>query len=227
MATGSSRRGDTIKNTIIEPGATTGEAAEIAAKSRAYARRVVGDASPEDRVRQRCSVAVGDFAMAGLLRFRDSPVEAGMGALARSAPIFTDIRMVQAGILRAHRSDISCALEYGQDMAVEKRITRTSAGFLSLGDRLGGSIVVIGNAPSSLLSVCDIVRRGACPALVIGVPVGFVNAAESKEALRNLAVPSISTEGTRGGTPVAVAALNEIIIMYGEAAHGNRPGDGI
>jgi precorrin-8X/cobalt-precorrin-8 methylmutase len=73
---------------------------------------------------------------------------------------------------------------------------------------------VIGNAPSALLVVCDLIRQGSRPALVIGIPVGFVNAAESKEVLRTLDVPSISTEGTRGGTPVAVAALNEIITIF-------------
>ena len=227
MVTGSSRRGDTIENTIIEPGAVTREAADIAAKSRALARKTVGDATPEDRIRQRCSVAVGDFAMADLLRFRNGPVAAGIRALESGAPIFTDIRMVQVGILRAHHSKVSCALDYGLDMAMEKKITRTSAGFISLGKSLEGSIVVIGNAPSSLLAVCDMVKDGIIPALIIGAPVGFVNAAESKELLRTLAVPSISTEGTRGGTPVAVASMNEIIIMYGEASHGKGPGNGV
>jgi precorrin-8X/cobalt-precorrin-8 methylmutase len=227
MGTGSSRREATTGNTIIEPGAITPEAAEIAGKSRALARKMVGDASPEDRLRQRCSVAVGDFAMAGLLRFRNGPVEAGIAALAAGAPIFTDIRMVQAGILKAHRSSVSCALDYGLDIAFTRKITRTSAGFLALGERLNGSIVVIGNAPSSLLSVCEMLCLGIRPALIIGVPVGFVNAAESKELLRTMAVPSISTEGTRGGTPVAVASLNEIIIMYGEAGHDHGPGDGV
>jgi len=227
MASGSSRHGDTTGNTIIEPGAVTLEAAEIARKSRALARLAVGDTSPEDRIRQRCSVAVGDFAMAGLLRFNNSPVEAGIRAIESSAPLFTDIRMVQVGILRAHHSKVNCALDYGLDMAMEKKITRTSAGFMSIGKSLDGAIVVIGNAPSSLLAICDMIKGGIMPALIIGVPVGFVNAAESKELLRTMTVPSISTEGTRGGTPVAVAAMNEIIIMYREACHDKRPGDGV
>jgi precorrin-8X/cobalt-precorrin-8 methylmutase len=227
MASGSSRHGDTTENTIIEPGAVTQEAAEIAKKSRALARLVVGDTSPEDRIRQRCSIAVGDFAMADLLRFRNSPIEAGVRAMESGAPVFTDIRMVQVGILHAHQSKVSCALDYGLDMAIDKKITRTSAGFMFLGKSLEGAIVVIGNAPSSLLAICDMIKDGIMPALIIGVPVGFVNAAESKELLRTLTVPSISTEGTRGGTPVAVAAMNEIIIMYREACNDKRPGDGV
>ena len=81
--------------------------------------------------------------------------------------------------------------------------------------------MVVGNAPSALLTLCRMIDEGVLPALVVGMAVGFVNAAESKELLRTLAVPSISTLGTRGGTPPAVAAVNEIITMYLE---GDRPG---
>jgi precorrin-8X/cobalt-precorrin-8 methylmutase len=164
--------------------------------------------------------------MAGLLRFRGDPVGAGMQALAQKAPIVTDIRMVQAGILKkGHGSEVICALDFGEALSKETGITRTSAGFRSIGDRLAGSIVVVGNAPSSLLAVCDLVEGGVRPSLVVGAPVGFVNAAESKERLRSLDVPSVSTEGTRGGTPVAVAALNEIIVMYAEAVRAQGSGD--
>jgi precorrin-8X/cobalt-precorrin-8 methylmutase len=156
--------------------------------------------------------------MADLLRFVHRPVEAGLDALQAGAPIFTDIRMVQVGIQkRGHRSPVDCLLDHGSDLVRTKDITRTSAGMLSLGDKLTGSIVVIGNAPSCLLSLCEMHRQGIAPALVIGCPVGFVNAAESKEELRKTDLPSISTQGTRGGTPVAVAALNEIITMFAES----------
>jgi len=185
----------------------------------------VGNVTLEDRIRQRCSVAVGDFAMADLMRFAGDPVEAGVAALARRAPIVVDIRMVQAGILkRGHASEIVCALDYGEDIARERGITRTSAGFLALRDRLEGAIVVIGNAPSALLVVCEMIREGVRPALVVGTPVGFVNAAESKEELRTLDVPSVSNAGTRGGTPVAVAAINEIITIHAERGGHAGPG---
>jgi len=88
---------------------------------------------------------------------------------------------------------------------------------MKLKDELDGSIVLIGNAPSALLALCGLMEEGALkPDLVIGVPVGFVNAAESKERLRRTDVPSISIVGTRGGTPIAVASINEIINMYQE-----------
>lgn len=225
MGEGSSPRGDTTGSTYTDLAAVTPEAYAIASASRSLARERLGNATPEDRIRQRCSIAVGDFAMADLMRFSGGPVEAGVAALEHRVPIIVDIRMVQAGVLRrGHSSEIICALDHGEEIAMERGITRTSAGFLALRDRLEGSIVVIGNAPSALLVVCGMIRGGIHPALVVGTPVGFVNAAESKEELRALGIPSVSNIGTRGGTPVAVAAVNEIITIYAE--RGGHAGSG-
>ncbi|HDQ08621.1 MAG TPA: precorrin-8X methylmutase [Methanoculleus sp.] len=203
------------ENTYIDPGADTKEGYRISATSRSLARQVVGDVTPEDRIRQRCAIAVGDFVMADLMAFRHNPVEAGLGALAKGAPVITDIRMVQTGVRKKeHHSEVLCALDYGAEISREHGITRTSAGFEALREMVDGAILVIGNAPSALLTVCRMVDDGVCPALVVGTPVGFVNAKESKELLRTKDVPSISNVGTRGGTPPAVASLNEIITMY-------------
>jgi precorrin-8X/cobalt-precorrin-8 methylmutase len=219
-----SHRGDITASTYIDPGADTKEGYAISKKSRTLARSVIGDATPEDRIRQRCSVAVGDFSMADLLRFRHDPVPAALAALEAHAPIITDIRMVQAGIQKkGHASAILCALDYGSGIAKEKEITRSSAGFLALRKKLPGSIVVIGNAPSALILLCGMIHEGVRPAVVIGAPVGFVNAAESKELLRTTVSPSVSTEGTRGGTPVAVAAINECITIFIEGAGNEGP----
>jgi precorrin-8X/cobalt-precorrin-8 methylmutase len=219
MSKESSHRGDTTANTYIDPGADTKEGYAISKKSRTLARSVIGNATVEDRVRQRCSVAVGDFSMADLLRFTHDPVPAALAALEVHAPIITDIRMVQVGIQKkGHTSTVLCALDYGADIAGEGGITRSSAGLIALQERILGSIVVIGNAPSALIVLCSMIKDGFRPAVVIGVPVGFVNAAESKELLRTTGIPSISTEGTRGGTPVAVAAINECITLFIEGA---------
>jgi len=198
-------------------GADTPEGYAISRTSRELARKTIGDGGPFDRIRQRCSIAVGDFAMADLMRFTGDPVRAGLAALQEGAPIYTDIRMVQTGIQKkGHHSQVTCILDtYSSSDTGGK--TRTSAALMALGERLSGSIVVIGNAPSALLVLCELIQHGIRPALVIGTPVGFVNAAESKELLRTLDIPSISNEGTRGGTPVAVAAMNEIITMYAES----------
>lgn len=207
---------DTTGNMYTDIGADTAEGYAISSRSRELARETIGDTGPLDRIRQRCSIAVGDFAMAELMRFDHDPVTAGLAALAAGAPIYTDIRMVQTGIQKkGHHSSVTCILDALTDPDTRGR-TRTSAALVSLGGRLNGSIIVIGNAPSALLALCGLIEKGIRPALIIGTPVGFVNAAESKELLRTLKIPSISNEGTRGGTPVAVAAMNEIITMFAE-----------
>lgn len=197
-------------------GATTPEALQISRKSRSLISEMIGDKTLEDRIKQRCVIATGDPAVAEILRFKNKPAEAGLRALGKGAPIFVDIRMVKAGVLKkGHESLIETFIDKGDDLAQAKGITRTSAGVMALKERLSGSIVVIGNAPSALLTLCDLLEsHKAIPELVIGVPVGFVNAKESKERLMKMDVPSISITGTRGGTPIAVAAINEIINTY-------------
>ena len=182
---------------------------------------LIGDNSLEDRIRQRCVIATGDPAVAEILRFQNSPAEAGLRALQRGAPIFVDIRMMQAGVVKkGHQSEIEIMIGQGDELAEAIGITRSSAGVLALKERLSGSIIAIGNAPSALLTLCELMESGeVLPELVIGAPVGFVNAAESKERLRKINVPSISVVGTRGGTPIAVAALNEIINTYARNSH--------
>ena len=224
MSKESSHRGDTTASTYIDPGADTKEGYAISKKSRTLARTVVGNATVEDRIRQRCSVAVGDFAMADLLRFRFDPVPATLAALEARAPVITDIRMVQVGIQKKGlKSEVLCALDFGAEIAKAQEITRSSAGFFALKEKLPGAIVVIGNAPSALISLCGMIKDGVRPAVIIGAPVGFVNAAESKELLRTIDIPSISTEGTRGGTPVAVAAINECITIFIEGTGNEGP----
>lgn len=198
----------------ISFGARTKEAREIDEKSRAIVRSIVNGDSPEDRVRQRCVIATGDPAFADLMRFNNDAVKAGIEAIKRGVTIFTDIRMAQAGITkRGHNCDIRCCLDAGSEIAEKTGVTRTSAGFMAMKDELQDAIIVIGNAPSAALTVCEMIERGARTALVVATPVGFVNAAESKEHVRRLKVPSITCVGTRGGTPVAVAVVNELVEM--------------
>ena len=201
-------------------GALTEEAQSISKKSRSIIAEAVGGNSPEDRVRQRCIIATGDISVGELIRFKNNPVDAGFRALDNCREIYVDIKMVEAGIVKkGHRSKVTSLLGRGDDLTRELGITRTSAAVLASKDLLNGSIVVIGNAPSSLISLCKVIEEGIKPALVIGTPVGFVNAANSKDMLRELEVPSISNVGTRGGTPIAVAAMNEIINMYYEKSN--------
>jgi len=197
-------------------GATTREAMDISRRSRKIISEIVGDKTPEDRIRQRCSIATGDPSVAEILRFVKDPIDAGLRALDERARIFVDINMVKEGVVKkGHQCSITTMIGKGGDLAEKEGITRTSAGVLAFQRELSGGIVLIGNAPSALLTLCDLIASGDVkPALVIGTPVGFVNAAKSKERLRSLDVPSISIVGTRGGTPIAVAAMNEMINMY-------------
>ncbi len=193
-------------------GARTKEAREISVKSHAIVRRIVKGDKPEDRIRQRCVMATGDPSFAELMRFNNDPVNAGISGIKKGATIFTDIKMAQVGITkRGHTCDIRCVLDAGNEIAKKTGATRTSAGFRALEKELPGAIIVIGNAPSAALTLCDMIELGLKPALLVATPVGFVNAAESKERVRSLKVPSITCVGTRGGTPVAVAVVNELV----------------
>lgn len=195
-------------------GARTREAIKISEKSQAIVRSLVKGDSPEDRIRQRCVIATGDPAFADLMKFSDGSIKAGIDAIRKGTTIFTDIRMAQVGITKqGHNCDVRCVLGAGEEIAEKTGITRTSAGFLALEKELSGAIIVIGNAPSAALTVCDMIEQGLKPSLLVATPVGFVNAAESKERVRGLAVPSITCMGTRGGTPVAVAVVNELVEM--------------
>jgi precorrin-8X/cobalt-precorrin-8 methylmutase len=210
-----------LKEEYTDIGAATTDALEISKKSRSLISQMIGDETAEDRIKQRCVIATGDASIAGILRFLHQPVQAGLRALEKGAPIHVDIKMVEAGIVKkGHKSKVDAFIGKGDKLAYSQGLTRTSAGVLTIQGELTDSIVVIGNAPSALLALCDLMQsEQARPQLVIGVPVGFVNAAESKERLREMDVPSISTEGTRGGTPIAVAALNEIINIYARTHH--------
>ncbi|GFO96037.1 precorrin-8X methylmutase CbiC/CobH [groundwater metagenome] len=203
-------------------GARTKEAVAISEKSRAIVRSIVKGDTPMDRIRQRCVIATGDPAFADLMRLTNEPIKSGIKAIKRGATIFTDIKMAQVGITkRGHNCSVRCVLDAGGDIAEKTGATRTSAGFVALEDELSSAIIIIGNAPSAALTVCEIIERGLRPALVVATPVGFVNAAESKERVRSLKVPSITCVGTRGGTPVAVAVVNELVEMAVEGKEDN------
>jgi precorrin-8X/cobalt-precorrin-8 methylmutase len=194
-------------------GALTVEAKRISELSQEIVRGIVGDESPEGRLKQRVVMATGDPDFKDLMRFTNNPINAGVEAIRRGVPIYTDIMMVQAGISRevaTFGSEVVCWLAQSE-ANLEQDQTRASTGFRKLGKRLAGSIVAIGNAPSAALTLVAMVSEGVIPALVIATPVGFVNAAESKEHIRRMPVPSITTVGTRGGTPVAVALVNGLI----------------
>ena len=134
--------------------------------------------------------------------------------------------MVEAGITRKHlpsNTEVLTAVSQpdAEAIAEQRGTTRTAAGFDALADRLDGSINVIGNAPTALFRVLELAKGTTIrPALILGFPVGFVGAAESKEALAEigLGIPSATLKGPRGGSAIAAAALNALAIARDDHA---------
>ncbi|MFI5265968.1 MAG: precorrin-8X methylmutase [Chloroflexota bacterium] len=162
---------------------------------------------------KRMVYAAGDLGLAGLARMHPDAVEAGLEALRAGAPIVCDVRMVAAGLRKcANPVHVAVDVEVGEQL----RVTRCAAGVRQLSVELNGGIALIGNAPTALLALLDMVDEGRCqPALVIATPVGFVAAAESKQELVKRDLPYVTVEGTRGGSPLAAAALNALLILAG------------
>ncbi len=166
----------------------------------------------------------GDPSLAEEVRFSAGAVEAGVAALRAGAPVFTDTQMARMGINRdrvaALGGTVECLISDEAVAAEAKRTGRTRAAtaMRTLGDRLDGAVVALGNAPTALREVLAIAAEGAArPALVIGMPVGFVDAAESKDALIESDLTYIAVHGTRGGSPLAAATVNALLrVLAGE-----------
>jgi len=154
---------------------------------------------------------------------RDVHVSAGMvaaarGALEQGAPIFCDAYMVSEGVTRKRLpadNDVICTLRDPRvpQMAADMGTTRSAAALELWRDRLEGSVVAIGNAPTALFHLLEMLEEGSCPrpAAIIGCPVGFVGARESKDALWEAQpVPSLIVDGRLGGSAITVAAINAI-----------------
>jgi precorrin-8X/cobalt-precorrin-8 methylmutase len=145
-------------------------------------------------------------------------VEAARGALAAGAPIFCDAQMVAHGVTRARLpsgNEVVCTLRDPRtaDIARETGTTRSAAAIDLWGERVAGSIVAIGNAPTALFYLLERLRDGGPkPAAILGMPVGFVGAAESKDALadNSYGVPFAIVRGRMGGSAMTAAALNAL-----------------
>jgi precorrin-8X/cobalt-precorrin-8 methylmutase len=184
---------------------------------RAEARLDRFDADDE-KVAVRIIHASGMVDIADDIVFTQGFSAAAAAALRAGAPIFCDAQMVAHGITRTRlpaRNAVICTLSDPRvaALAVEFGTTRTAAAVELWREQLAGSVVVIGNAPTALFRLLEILQEPnvAPPAAVIGIPVGFVGAEESKEALRACTlVPSIIVRGRRGGSAMAAAALNAV-----------------
>ena len=152
------------------------------------------------------------------LRASPNAVETGTAALRAGCAIFTDVEMVRAGIIEKFlpaSNEIICTLNDNRtaEHAAEIGNTRSAAAVDFWGDQLAGAIVVIGNAPTALFHLLERLDEGAAkPALILGFPVGFVGATESKAELasNSRGCAFITLTGRRGGSPIASAALNAL-----------------
>ena len=167
-----------------------------------------------------------DFDYAKNLRFTPGAVQAAVRALQRGAVIVTDTNMALAGISRPGLAKLGCeAVCYMADPAVAEAAkqagtTRAVAAMHRAAREHPGAVLAVGNAPTALLTIAEEIEAGLQPALVIGVPVGFVNVVESKETLfavcEQHGVPAIAAMGRKGGSNVAAAICNALVYSAAE-----------
>ena len=176
---------------------------------------------------QRVIHSSADFDLGKSMIFHPDAVQAGINAILNGEQIVADVQMVQAGIskprLAKFGSDVHVYIS-DPDVVDEAKKLNTTRAIISMrkGAReVNGGIYVIGNAPTALLELIRLVKSGeAKPSLIIGMPVGFVSAAESKEELAKLDLPFITNIGRKGGSTAVVAALNAISIIADRVSKG-------
>jgi precorrin-8X/cobalt-precorrin-8 methylmutase len=173
---------------------------------------------PEDvaRVVVRMIHACGQVDLAGDVAFSPAVVRRAREALDAGAPVLCDAEMVASGVTRRRLpkdNDVVCTLNDPRTPALARELgtTRTAAALELWRDRLDGAVVAIGNAPTALFHLLEMVGAGAPrPAAVLGIPVGFVGAVESKDALAASDLDFLVVRGRRGGSAITAAAVNAI-----------------
>lgn len=158
--------------------------------------------------------STADFELKDQVFFSSGAIDRGIQALQQRLPIVVDVTMVRQGVNHLVKQGLGntlvAAIDHGDQPARHK--TRTETGMEYCIRHYPQAIYVIGNAPTALLALCGAIAAGqAAPALVVGVPVGFVAVVESKATLAALAVPQIRIEGRKGGSAVAAAIVNALI----------------
>ena len=195
---------------------------EIENKSMDIIDEVMGDTNfteEEMIIAKRMIHTTGDFEYRKIIEFQNGFIEEAKKEISKGTTIFTDTKMVYMGINKPALSKANCELKCFIDdervfsMSKELGTTR-SACAVDLAVAEGVDIFVIGNAPTALFRILELVKEGKInPKFVVGVPVGFVGAAESKEYLRAFEIPAISTVGNKGGSNVAASIINALLYM--------------
>ncbi len=167
--------------------------------------------------------ATADFEFNGLSQFHPDAVEAGINALSGGAAIVADVEMICVGLSKPRLAHFGVTTHHfisDDDVIAQAKAENTTRAVQAMGKAqrqglLDGGIVAVGNAPTALLEVLALIKQGkAKPALIVGMPVGFVSAAESKAALSKLeTVPWIITQGRKGGSTLVVSALHALLAL--------------
>ncbi len=205
-------------NDSIFMGASTKQGYDIASKSRKIVRSLIADkikdlSSTEQLIVERIVHSTADPEYADIIMISSDFISESIKAIKAKKDILTDINMVKAGINK-YGGEVKCYIGHKDaiKLAKEEQITRAAAAMrVAYNDGFDG-IIVIGNAPTALFEAINLVEKESMKVKsIIGVPVGFVGAAESKETLKMTKIPNIITKGPKGGTPVAVAITNSLI----------------
>lgn len=162
----------------------------------------------------------GDTAIIPHLSLSLPAAQAGVKALRQGCTVFTDTEMARCGMTKKHLADLNVqttcilSLPHIAEEAKAQHCTRSRAGILRIAPLWHNAIIAIGNAPTALLAVLECLDAGAPPpALIIGMPVGFVNAAESKALLARSPYPQLSLQGRKGGSNLAAATVNALAVL--------------
>ncbi|MCF6219169.1 MAG: precorrin-8X methylmutase [Gammaproteobacteria bacterium] len=177
----------------------------------------------EWQIVRRMIHATADFEFNGLSLFHNAAVEAGINAITQGAAIVADVEMICVGLSKPRLSHFGVTTHHfisDPDVIAQAKADNTTRAVQAMRKAqqqglLDGAIVAVGNAPTALLEVLKLIKQGeARPALIVGMPVGFVSAAESKEALSALTeVPWIITQGRKGGSTLVVSALHALLAL--------------
>jgi precorrin-8X/cobalt-precorrin-8 methylmutase len=178
------------------------------------------------KVFSRVIHAAGDPDYANHIRIHPEAIDAAIAAIRKGADVFCDVEMVRTGIskktLAQYGGQVQCLIADPAvaTLAKEEGITRSMAAFRTFGHKLDGAVVAVGNAPTALFELFRLMEEeNVRPAVVIGVPVGFVGAAESKDLLQEKSnAPYITVLGNKGGSPIAASILNALLYMMGPKA---------
>ena len=175
---------------------------------------------------ERIIHSTADFEFADITRFSPGAIEAGVSALQSGCAVVTDVNMIRVGVSSTRLSQFGGAVHCfvadprARQRAEAEQNTRSAIGIRMAAKKglLNGGIAAVGNAPTALYEVINLIEAGIKPALIIGVPVGFISTVESKEALQKVtAVPWITTVGRKGGSTVAVSIVNALLRLAADA----------